>query len=230
MCIRDRYHDEPRELLVDGSYNQSCTLRIHNSLVEGGQWGILVDGNNYIEWDDATNIDEDPQFVGEGEYPFALSSTSPCIDAGTLDLPEGIELPETDLAGNRRVVGSSVDMGAYEFQGGGSGDNQDDELQVPDINTTLISVYPNPFRISGTKSEVTIKLELSKAGKIKLDIYNLKGQKVANIINAYASKGVYNSKWNCKDENGKKISSGMYLIKLTENGKLTRVSRFTVMK
>ena len=225
------YGNFPNQIFLENGniYGGPSHLNIHNSLIENGEEGILEQPNNEVAWY-GENLTCDPLFDSTGDYPFALSSTSPCIDAGTLDLPEGIELPETDLAGNPRVVGASVDMGAYEYQGGGSGDSQDDDLQVPDITNTLLSVYPNPFRISATKSEVTIKLELSKAGNIRLDIYNLKGQKIKTIMDAYASKGVYNSKWDCKDETGKKISSGMYLIKLTENGKITRVNRFTVVK
>ncbi len=222
------YNPGQREFFLDGRNNGSNYLMVTNSLVKGGFWGMFVLDQNNVDWNFETNLDTIPMFTSSSlTNPYGLSSLSPCIDAGTLDLPEGVELPETDLAGNPRVVGSNIDMGAYEYQGD---ESQDDELQVPEINTTLISVYPNPFRISGTKSEITIKLELSKAGNIKLEVYNLKGQKVANIINAFASQGTYNSKWDCKDENGKKISSGMYLVKLTENGKVTRISRFTVVK
>ena len=110
------YGDVPREIVVDGSNNHSNTLTVYNSLIEGGLEGIQISGTNNIYWDEATNLDEDPLFITFGDYPFALSELSPCIDAGTLELPEGVVLPEYDLAGNPRVCGSGIDMGAYEYQ------------------------------------------------------------------------------------------------------------------
>lgn len=48
------------------------------------------------------------------EASWQLSAVSQFIDAGTLT--EGIE-EETDIAGNPRVAGNSIDVGAYEFAG-----------------------------------------------------------------------------------------------------------------
>lgn len=53
-----------------------------------------------------------PQFV-EGEYQ--LNETSPCIDAGNANL---LAETERDLAGERRLSGRQIDIGAYEFDNG----------------------------------------------------------------------------------------------------------------
>ena len=82
--------------------------------IQNGIDGISIDDED-LSWLEG-NIDSDPLFVGTGTHPFALSENSPCIDAGTLELPEGIVLPAFDLAGNPRICGGSVDMGAYEWQ------------------------------------------------------------------------------------------------------------------
>jgi hypothetical protein len=55
-------------------------------------------------------------FLENTEIPFQLSESSPAIDAGTLDI-EGYVWPKYDLLGNPRVVGRTVDLGAFEFQG-----------------------------------------------------------------------------------------------------------------
>ena len=56
------------------------------------------------------NIDASPLFIGDGNYK--LTSSSPCIDAGT---SEGA--PTTDIDGNPRPQGAGYDMGAYEYDG-----------------------------------------------------------------------------------------------------------------
>ena len=60
---------------------------------------------------DPSNLDNaDPLFVGGGNYH--LTADSPCINAGDNDAPD---LPETDKDGNPRIMGGTVDMGAYEY-------------------------------------------------------------------------------------------------------------------
>ena len=71
------------------------------------------------------NIDSDPQFVspssGAGisydsiNADWSLQATSPCINAGTPDTT-GLNLPQTDIAGNPRIYDCVIDIGAYEFQ------------------------------------------------------------------------------------------------------------------
>jgi hypothetical protein len=53
-------------------------------------------------------IGDDPQFMGGGDY--RLSAASPSINAGNNGLVSG----DLDLDGSPRILGSAVDMGAYE--------------------------------------------------------------------------------------------------------------------
>jgi hypothetical protein len=57
------------------------------------------------------NISADPIFVST--MNFELRSASPAINAGDNSAPD---IPAKDLAGKTRIVGGTVDMGAYEFQ------------------------------------------------------------------------------------------------------------------
>ncbi|HEX4122100.1 MAG TPA: right-handed parallel beta-helix repeat-containing protein, partial [Verrucomicrobiae bacterium] len=75
-------------------------LQLSHSLVQG--LGALSGSNN---------IGFAPLFAGESSNNYRLSFFSPAINAG---LTTGLDA--TDLDGNPRVVGSAVDMGAYEFQ------------------------------------------------------------------------------------------------------------------
>jgi hypothetical protein len=65
---------------------------------------------------DASNLNAvDPLFVDPENGDLSLLSGSPMIDAGDPDTPN---LPSTDLAGQPRVIGGVVDIGAYEFDDG----------------------------------------------------------------------------------------------------------------
>jgi hypothetical protein len=63
------------------------------------------------------NITKDPLFVDYTNGNLRLQPNSPCINAGN----NAYVTTATDLDGRPRIVGGTVDMGAYEFQPGVSG-------------------------------------------------------------------------------------------------------------
>ena len=98
---------------------------------------------------------------------------------------------------------------------------EDDILPADPI---LFQNYPNPFHTS-----TAIKFTTGNAGKnAEILIYNLKGQKVKTFPNLQISKSPNQQIfWDGKDEEGKQVSSGIYLYKL-HSGK-TEISRKMIL-
>ena len=79
----------------------------------------------------ASAITSDPKFVDVAGGNYRLAEGSPCIDAGDDPAIEGYD---TDLAGNTRIFGVSVDLGAYEVTDGSAID--DIEIQEGEVVRT----------------------------------------------------------------------------------------------
>jgi flagellar hook assembly protein FlgD len=137
-----------------------------------------------------------------------------------LDLPEGIELPEYDLAGNLRIYGDTIDMGAYEWQPPDAINNEEIIIKNYELKN-----YPNPFN-----PDTMVECNIEKASKVKVTVYNLKGQKVKILMDSFVEQGQYNLSWNGTDDEMQKVASGNYLIELNVNGKVQTVQKCTLVK
>lgn len=72
----------------------------------------------------------------------------------------------------------------------------------------LAQNYPNPFNPT-----TNIKFALPKEGNIKLVVYNMLGQEVAELVNGFKSAGSYSVEWNANN-----LSTGVYVYRLEANG------------
>lgn len=78
------------------------------------------------------------------------------------------------------------------------------------FETALCQNHPNPF-VGGTD----IKFQLGQPGQALLRIYNINGQLVKTLYNNALSAGIHQCRWDGTDDNGKRVSKGVYLYKLT---------------
>jgi len=157
-------------------------------------------------WTGTGNIDEDPFFADTTNGDYHLTENSPCIDAGNPDTT-GLTLPPFDLDGNPRIYNGIVDMGCYEWQGVGVDDENN-----PLIKTGLFQNYPNPFN-----KTTSISYSLPKSGTVKIQIYNIKGQLVKNLLNENKQAGYHTVEWNVREKS--EMSSGIYFYKLSTKDK-----------
>lgn len=88
----------------------------------------------------------------------------------------------------------------------------------------LFNNYPNPFN-----PETIIEYMVPKTGQVKMAIYNVLGQNVRTLVDAHQPAGTYTVMWNGRDNQGNKLSSGVYFYQLIgENALITK--KMTLLK
>jgi hypothetical protein len=93
---------------------------------------------------------------------------------------------------------------------------------IPDT-FVLYQNYPNPFNPS-----TTIRYELPKACRVRLEIFNMLGSKVATLVDDYREPGYYEVEWNVNSSR-KQLSSGIYFYKL-EAGNYIETRKLILLK
>ena len=74
----------------------------------------------------------------------------------------------------------------------------------------LYANYPNPFNPS-----TVIQFDLPRRSDVSLAVYNILGKKVKELVDKEMPAGTYSVDWNGDNEQGKRVSSGMYFYRLT---------------
>ena len=222
------WSNSPEEIYFDleGIPN---SIAISYSDIQGGEAGIVINNNGTVNWLEG-NINEDPLFVGAGGYPFSLLEDSPCIDAGNPDPiyydPEDPNNPGYALY---PAMGTIInDMGAYGGPNAIGWPAVDiEEPIIPNSSSLIIHLvnYPNPFNPT-----TTISFSIPKDNThSELTVYNLKGQKVKQLVSYHLQAGQHSVIWNGTDDNNKPVSSGIYLYKL-KSGNFEKTRKMILLK
>jgi predicted outer membrane repeat protein len=204
------WNDSPEEIHCDYDLDTSSIITLSHSDIQGGEAGIIANGA-IVNWLEG-NIDEDPRFVGTGDYPYSLSSGSPCIDAGNPDTdyndPEDPNNPGYALWPAMGTVRN--DMGAY---GGPNAlswnivtsieDDKTEELKAP-TEFELAQNYPNPFNPS-----TTIHYAIKERTYVELILYDILGREVKALVNEDQDAGQYKINLNAGG-----LASGIYFYRI----------------
>lgn len=84
--------------------------------------------------------------------------------------------------------------------------------------------YPNPFNPS-----TSIKYSLPEAVKVNAAVYDISGQKIADLIDENQNAGSYEISWDGKNNSGIPVVSGIYLFRI-EAGNYSRTMKMTLLK
>lgn len=85
-------------------------------------------------------------------------------------------------------------------------------LGIP-VASYLASFSPNPVRQSGE-----VEFGLARAGRARLIVYDPGGRRVCHLVDGTLDAGVWRSRWNGRDDDGRRLPAGVYLLHLSAPG------------
>jgi len=156
---------------------------------------LAISGN----WNGEENINVDPEIVDDSCH---IEPTSQCIEAGITSYEyngETYNCPDFDIDGQMRPLNATADIGV-------------DEVLITRIiprfnktkNPVSLNIYPNPFN-----SATTIGFSTLTDNFISLDVYDISGKKIKNLLSESLSIGNHKINWNAEG-----LNKGIYFIKL----------------
>jgi len=118
------------------------------------------------------------------------------------------------LSGNRIICVDRTGVTAIQYSHPAA--TQDDP--APPARLAL-AAYPNPFN-----PETTVAYSLAQAGHVRLCAYNVRGQRVATLVDAPMPAGEHSAQWNAMG-----LPSGVYLLRLEAGGR-TETTKALLLK
>lgn len=140
-------------------------------------------------------------------------------------LYEGLGFDGPVLIEDMREGGAFTVAGAEprQFTVSASGLAAVDNDDVPTAYA-LAGNHPNPFN-----PMTTIRYDVPRAGHIRIDVFDVRGKRVATLVDRVVQPGHHSVVWDGRDRHGASVSSGVYFSQLTADG-VKFIDRMTLLK
>ena len=98
-----------------------------------------------------------------------------------------------------------------------------DSNALPEV-FALYNNYPNPFN-----PITNIRYDVPELSDVKIDIYNIAGNKIKTLVSKEHQPGRYKVQWNATNEQGAPVATGMYIYKIRASN-FVSVKKLLLMK
>jgi FlgD Ig-like domain len=84
--------------------------------------------------------------------------------------------------------------------------------------------YPNPFN-----PVAVLRYGLPEALNVSVSVYDVSGRKIAQLEDRYRLAGIHTLTWDAKDDIGRQVASGMYLLRI-QAGRYFKTIKLTYIR
>lgn len=85
----------------------------------------------------------------------------------------------------------------------------DEEQDLPPVTRPYLAAFPNPFN-----PVAKIRFGLTRPGEVQLDIYDIRGARIARLIDESMDAGHHMVPWSGTDHTGRRVASGTYVARM----------------
>ncbi|OQY71691.1 MAG: hypothetical protein B6D44_12145 [Ignavibacteriales bacterium UTCHB2] len=177
-----------------------------------------------LNWTAATETNNSEFEILRGVYP-AVSGTQNDSEwktvgfvagFGTTTEPKTYSFTDSEVSAGKYIYRlKQIDFdGSFEY-------SPEVEVEVfAPLTFSLEQNYPNPFN-----PNTTIKYSTPEKSFIKIFLYDVKGEKVVDLINEEKEAGIYTFELNSKN-----LSSGVYLYRMTSSNGYNLSKKLIILK
>ena len=193
----DPYIFSPGNLQVNVTVNKYVKVRMKNSSNSTAAQIYFVTSTSTI-WGEANHKD------------FPIIANDPGYTDYVVDM-SGIPSWEVTLTQIRIDPAINVSSGSFsiDFVEIFSGETKVKKNEYTQSDFRLYQNFPNPFN-----NETRIQFSIPVNKRVKIEIYNVAGQKVTKLLDENKAAGSYFVLWDGRNENGKPVSSGIYFCRI----------------
>jgi hypothetical protein len=184
-------------------------------------WMVVDTGPPPVGWD-SVSVYPSPFEIQPGDSVSSFSIVSPhgpgwttYFVQGYYDIPRYDE-PDAPSLFDNSVTGTVV--GPVGTVGGV------DEAPLPAAIVELRPPVPSPARAA-----VSVAFYLPEPSHVVLAVYDAAGRRVRVLVDGDRPSGIYSSSWDGYDENGRRVSAGVYFYQLRVGGKAAGTGKVVVV-
>lgn len=96
--------------------------------------------------------------------------------------------------------------------------------EMPIVETMLHEATPNPFN-----PRTEIRFDLMRQGHVRLQLYNVRGQRVRTLESSFLPRGRYSRIWEGDDDRQRPVASGVYFVVMEADG-VERRQKLTLVR
>ena len=199
------------------------SLNLSTILLNDPEWGEAINPSitlnslsNYIT---VTNPDQSISNIVSGDV--YINDSNPFEVLISENIPVGEYELELSFSSNETSYTGSSFNSIYETK-----DTLSISVQNPLFSDTFIpeefeilNPFPNPFNPS-----TTLSWKMNNSGNFKIQIYDLNGNQISTLVDAYHSPGFYQYKWNPVN-----FSNGIYFVRYSLEDK-NFIQKLTLLK